>query len=230
MRFRTIMTLCVVAAGLGGAAIDTQPPAKVPLAFSPLSTENLETQGRTLHFGGSEINLPLVFCGRKRAEGDDFPYEPAILRFHEGNWEICSIREMACQSWGYVAQQWGTGRIWALASGACGDAGSDYEVIFTPDGGNTWEHMATITKVYYMADFRSFRMNSKGEGSIEEYLEPNLAGDLKGGYYTHYTKDWGRTWSKPEFTEDVLQTRPESGDDQPIIKLLEELTPHEGGK
>lgn len=227
MNARLVLSLCVAATAAACATVNPAASPEAPLTFSPVSDEALERCSATISLPGSANSLPVVFC---RVSLDQEPeHEPALLRYSQERWEMARLPTLKNHAWVQVAPQHGSGRIWALATFAQGDAGDTFEVVFSPDGGHTFSHVASVKKVYYMADFVSFRMDSTGRGSLVEYLEPMLT-NLRGGYYTHRTSDWGRTWSAPEYGEDVLDAHRARRETEPLEKVLRSLAEGSSGE
>ena len=108
--------------------------------------------------------------------------------------------------WVYAAQTHDNRYLWGITEHGWGDIGTEIRLFMSMDRGATWQHIATVPKPYYMTYFDSFHMDSNGHGEIAIlYSEPAINPTLGAGYYIYETNDWGYTWSRPRYQEDILQ-------------------------
>lgn len=97
--------------------------------------------------------------------------------------------------------------IWAVADSVIEAPGWEVYVVHSEDGGRSWSMSAPIRKPYHEAGIERIRMRRNGSGELIflHYDNPlNPVSSMKSGYYTYKTYDWGKTWSQPSFTPDIL--------------------------
>lgn len=175
----------------------------------------------------TDHNRGLIFCATSDPNDPIF-HRPTIFRHGLQGWELLDFNFepfAGGMEWVHVAISRDLRHIWAIAEWTVEGPGPSAEIVFSDDGGDTWQHIASVKKPFYVAIFAGFRMDAKGNGSLV-YSQLDEGGWPGIGHYTYSTHDWGKTWFGPAFSEDIMcyanyVLAPES---KSLAELMESLT------
>lgn len=146
------------------------------------------------------------------------PYDswPTILVKHSEGWRVVNLQERFSRYiWRHAASAPRKGYFWGFLEYAVEDAGSEWPLIMSRDGGRTWTHVTTIQKPDREATFVSFEMTATGRGRIQ-WLSRKGAPPGMRKRFTSVTTDWGRNWRKgPTVELSVVEEGREPANDTP---------------
>jgi hypothetical protein len=151
---------------------------------------------------------------------------PVIFRHEPDGWKAIDFnveRFAPGYTWIHVAASREKPNIWAIAHWSSEGPGPEVEIIFSGDGGKTWRHIATVPKPNWLSELTCFRMGPDGHGTLVFRRNEDEGGDI--GFYRYQTSDGGKTWSKPEYEQDVLEkaAEPEQGRQQSLLETMKEI-------
>ena len=159
--------------------------------------------------------------------GEIIEHRPTIFAFIKDSWKLFDLGSagLDLSDWVYVAATQDRKYVWGITQINVEGSGPTLEIVFSMDGGNSWAHTASIDKPIFTAAFSSFRMNSTGSGTLTVHLEDSGDPEIKDGYYTYSTSDWGKSWTKePVYSPDALiAAMPEQFDEPPGAAKLKEI-------
>ncbi len=227
---RVRMLLLGMALLCSSCAPQAGPPApklyKGPLVYKPLTAELLDLSSVGFQLPAYDNSPSLLFCTTTYEEAG-ITHRPSILRRTVVGWEMMDFDfepfAEGCEWLGVYASR-DNRKIWAIACWTMEDPGTSLEIVYSGDAGQTWQHIASVEKVWYLVAFDSFRMDSGGHGLISTRLSDGEITTLAGGYYVYRTCDWGKTWSGPIFVDDILADTDSRPPGEPASTIIERLS------
>ncbi len=192
------------------------------------SKELLDSSMAVFAFSRSKHHPALIFA-RTGTHLDRHRRRPRtiILVMSGKAWKVFDLNLLdRSSSWVHACCARDSGRIWAIGDLYTAGPSWELEIVFSPDGGSSWTHLASVRKPFYVSHFNSFRMGLDGKGTLIVRADDDYGGGVSVGYYEYTTADWGRSWSKPRYSPDILcdadyaQPPVESS----VVELMEDLS------
>lgn len=196
-----------------------------PLVYKSVPPELLDLSTAGYVLPATTHRAALIFCTADYEKGG-IQYRPVIYRREAGGWSVMDFDvEPFAQGcvWAGVYAAADSGKIWAIAEWEMEGPGTNLEIVYSGDGGQTWQHIASVEKVFWTASLDSFRMNSKGQGRLSTRLDDDIT-SIACGFYVYHTADWGRTWSAPAFEEDIAPGCTKVPQNEPVSTIMQDLT------
>jgi hypothetical protein len=128
-------------------------------------------------------------------------HTPSVFVSARGGWVAAPIpADLEQTGWVFAGRAKERPEVWGVTEIDVEGRGPDLNLLSSRDGGRTWRHY-TLHKVSRFAEFVSLRMTAAGAGALTVQLSAEDAQNegtpsVKAGFYTHTTRNGGRTWTK----------------------------------